>query len=96
MNNQRKLKDPVAKYFGTPAEVKELLERHKNGEILTLEETSKVIGLSKSAIKAIEVRALRKLKEAICKKFGKNIKFNDFIDTCKGRTCATMIGAEDR
>lgn len=92
----RKLKNPVAKYFGTPEEIRELQARHLQGETLTLEETSKLIGLSKSAVKAIEARALRKLRAEICKKFGKDVGFGDFIDTCKGRAHATMIGTEDR
>ena len=41
----RKMKDPVAKYFGTPEEIAELKAKHLRGECLTLDETSKVMGL---------------------------------------------------
>lgn len=87
----RKMKAPVAKYFGTPEEISEITRKHLNGDPLTLEETSKVMGLSKSAIRAIEMRALAKLKKEFQKRFGKDINIGDFIDLTKHREGAMRI-----
>lgn len=94
---QRKMMAPKAKYFGTQAEREELLEKwYFNGECLTLDETSKVIGLSKSAVKAIEARALAKLKAELQKRTGKDVCLDDFIDLGKHRRgAAKTYGAED-
>lgn len=96
MKKQRKLKDPVAKYFGTEEERKAILEKHASGECLTLDETSKVMGLSRSAIKAIEARALAKLKAELQKRMGPKVSLDDFFDLGKYRRGAMRTyGAED-
>ena len=79
----RKMKDPVAKYFGTPEEIAELKAKHLRGECLTLDETSKVMGLSRSAIRAIELRALAKLRKALMKQGLNGV--DDFFDTGRDR-----------
>lgn len=81
MANQRKMMAPKERYYGTEDERAEIALKVYEGEPLTLDECSKVMGLSKSAIKAIECRALSKLRNEIEKRFGKNIQLSDFIKT---------------
>ena len=95
MKKQRKMMAPKARYFGTPEERKEIELKHAQGVPLTLDECSKVMGLSRSAIKAIESRALAKLKVELQKMFGPNVKLDDLIDTSGGRQCATRFHPED-
>lgn len=87
----RKMMAPKAKYYGTEDERAAIAEKYMSGAPLTLEECSKVMGLSKSAIKAIECRSLLKLKKALMKIYGKNVSLNDFIGSETRRQCATMI-----
>jgi len=87
----RKLMAPKSRYFGTEDERAEIAVKWMHGERLTLDECSKVMGLSRSAIKAIECRALAKLKKEFERRFGKNISLGDFINIDKGRQPATMI-----
>lgn len=91
----RKMMAPKQRYLGTEDERAEIAVKYRQGHCLTLDECSKVMGLSRSAIKAIEVRALIKLRKEIEKRFGKNIKLSDFVNTTNGRQCATMIQVED-
>lgn len=87
----RKMMAPKAKYFGTEDERAEIAEKYLQGNSLTLDECSKVMGLSRSAIKAIEARALAKLRKELEKRYGKDVCLADFVDTTHGRQCATMI-----
>lgn len=87
----RKMMAPKSRYFGTEDERAEIAVKHMRGECLTLDECSKVMGLSRSAIKAIECRALAKLRKEIEKRYGKNVGMSDFLNTANGRQCATMI-----
>lgn len=87
----RKMMAPKAKYFGTDEERAELAAKYRQGQCLTLDECSKVMGLSRSAIKAIEARALAKLRKEIEKRYGKNIGLSDFVNTTNRQQCATMI-----
>lgn len=83
----RKMMAPKARYFGTEAERAKIAAKYLNGSSLTLDECSKVMGLSRSAIKAIEVRALAKLKKEIQRQFGKNVTLSDFMK-CDSREIA--------
>lgn len=87
----RKMMAPKARYFGTEDERAEIAAKYRQGQCLTLDECSKVMGLSRSAIKAIECRALAKLRKEIEKRYGKNASLSDFVNTTGGRQCATMI-----
>lgn len=87
----RKMMAPKARYFGTEDERAEIAAKYRRGECLTLDECSKVMGLSRSAIKAIEVRALAKLRKELEKLYGKNISLSDFVNTTGSRQCATMV-----
>lgn len=91
----RKMMAPKARYFGTEEERAEIAVKYLHGEELTLDECSKVMGLSRSAIKAIECRALAKLRKEIERVFGKDVQLSDLIDTTGGRQEATMIQVED-
>ena len=91
----RKMMAPKERYLGTPEERAEIAAKYHQGHCLTLDECSKVMGLSRSAIKAIEARALAKLRKEIEKRFGKNIGFADFVNTTSGRQCATMVQMGD-
>ena len=89
-------KKPNPKYFGTKEEVKEILAKHDRGEVLTLDETSKVMGISRSAVRAIELRAMEKLRKAL-KKYGIN-DLSDVIDIGRGRSALDpkrIVGSED-
>lgn len=92
----RKMMVPKERYFGTEEERAEIAARFRQGQCLTLDECSKVMGLSRSAIKAIEARALAKLRKEIENRFGKNVGFADFINTTRGRQCATMVQMGDK
>lgn len=87
----RKMMAPKQRYFGTDEERAEIAAKYRQGQCLTLDECSKVMGLSRSAIKAIECRALAKLRKEIEKRYGKNVSLADFVNTTGGRQCATMI-----
>ena len=95
MKKQRKLMAPKARYFGTEDERAEIAAKYHQGEPLTLEECSKVMGLSKSAIKAIECRALVKLRKALEDRYGKNVQLSDFIDTGARRQYALRSQPEE-
>lgn len=95
MKKERKLMAPKQRYFGTEDERAEIAAKYHQGKALTLDECSKVMGLSRSAIKAIECRALSKLKKALIKEFGPDISLADFVDVSRGRQCATMIQVEN-
>ena len=95
MNKQRKMMAPKARYLGTEDERAEIAVKYMHGQPLTLDECSKVMGLSRSAIKAIECRAIAKLKKAMEKRYGKDISLSDFINTSGGRQAATMIQVEN-
>ena len=90
----RKMMAPKARYFGTEDERAEIAEKYMHGQSLTLDECSKVMGLSRSAIKAIECRAITKLRKAMEQRYGKGIGWSDFINTSGGRQHATMIQVE--
>lgn len=87
----RKMMAPKERYFGTEDERAEIAAKFRQGHCLTLDECSKVMGLSRSAIKAIEARALAKLRKEIEKRFGKDVGLADFVNTTRGRQCATMV-----
>lgn len=91
----RKMMAPKQRYFGTEEERAEIAAKYRQGQCLTLDECSKVMGLSRSAIKAIEARALAKLRKEIEKRYGKDISLSDFVNTTNGRQCATMIQVGD-
>ena len=91
----RKMMAPKARYFGTEDERAEIAYKYYRGESLTLDECSKVMGLSRAAIKAIEARALSKLRKLLEKEYGKDVKLSDLIDTSGGRQSATMIQVND-
>lgn len=91
----RKMMAPKQRYFGTAEERAEIAAKYRQGQCLTLDECSKVMGLSRSAIKAIEARALMKLRKEIEKRYGKNVSLSDFVNTTNGRQCATMIQVGD-
>ena len=91
----RKMMAPKARYFGTEEERAEIAAKYRQGQSLTLDECSKVMGLSRSAIKAIECRALAKLRKEIEKRYGKDVCLADFVNTTSGRQCATMIQVGD-
>lgn len=95
MKKQRKMMAPKARYFGTEDERAEIAVKWLNEEELTLDECSKVMGLSKSAIKAIECRALAKLKKALMAKYGKNVCLSDFISTGSRRQFALKHEPEE-
>lgn len=83
---QRKMMAPKARYLGTQEEREAAFEKWwLQGECLTLDECSKVMGLSRSAIKAIEARALSKLKAELQKRMGASVSLSDFIDLGKHR-----------
>lgn len=95
MKKQRKMMAPKARYFGTEDERAEIALKWLDGDELTLDECSKVMGLSRSAIKAIEGRALAKLRKALEDKFGKDVKLSDFIDVTGRRQFALRREPED-
>ena len=95
MKKQRKMMAPKARYLGTEDERAEIAVKYMHGQPLTLDECSKVMGLSRSAIKAIESRALAKLRKLLETRYGKNVCLSDFINTASGRQSATMIQVED-
>lgn len=86
-------KKPNPKYFGTKDEVQEILAKHARGEALTLDETSKVMGISRSAVRAIELRAMEKLRKAL-KKYGIT-NLSDVLDTGRDRTMVDPKGITD-
>ena len=87
----RKMMAPKSRYFGTEEERAEIAVKYLHGECLTLDECSKVNGLSRSAIKAIETRALAKCRMALQRKFGKNVSLADLLNLDKSREDATRI-----
>ena len=95
MKKQRKMMAPKARYLGTEDERAEIAVKWLNGDELTLDECSKVMGLSRSAIKAIECRALAKLKKELQRLYGKNVNLSDFVDVTGKRQYATKIQADD-
>ena len=95
MAKQRKMMAPKARHFGTEDERAEIAVKWLHGDELTLDECSKVMGLSRSAIKAIEGRALAKLRKALEDIYGKNVKLSDFIDVGARRQFALRTDPED-
>lgn len=91
----RKMMAAKARYLGTDEERAEIAAKYRQGHCLTLDECSKVMGLSRSAIKAIEARALAKLRKEIEKRYGKNMSLADFVNTTSGRRCAAIVQAGD-
>lgn len=97
MKKQRKMMEPKKKYLGTLEEVIEILVRWNYfGEKLTLDDCSKVMGLSRSAIKAIQGRALANAKSELLRRDGKNAKLSDYVNLTKHRSgAAKCYGATD-
>lgn len=87
------MKKANPKFLGSLEEVMELIVRwHYFGEALTLDETSKVLGISRSAVKAIEVRALPKLKQELAKRY-KIKSTSDVFDESRGRIALDVKGS---
>lgn len=96
MKKQRKMMAPKARYLGSLEEVVEILVKWRYlGKPMTLDECSKVMGLSRSAIKAIESRAYLHARQEIEKRDGKNVSLSDYIDVTGKRQFATKIQADD-